>query len=121
MARGNARGCGSGSMVERLEQRTLLAAALPGDPYAHAATLEFGGKTKAIFMDADGDLVTLSLSGPGTGTVRFNQTTDLETSLDAASVELHGTTNLSSLSVKIADKTSKRTVPPCRRSVLTGP
>src|SRR5207237_423630 len=35
------------------------------------AFVTFGGKQKATYIDASGDLVTMAIKGPGTGTVRF--------------------------------------------------
>ena len=59
------------------------------------ATVTFGGKQKAVYTDASGDRVTLSLKGPGTATVSFpgGATGDA----DATSITVDGTTAASSL------------------------
>ncbi len=74
------------ALCERLEHRTLLTA----DPVA------FGGKQRAIYTDADGGTVVISLKGPGTGIVEFAA----DSPADAAVVTLNGTTAASALSVK---------------------
>lgn len=58
-------------------------------------TIEFGGKTRATFTDADGGTVTLTLKGPGTGRVTLRG----QSPADAAGVELTGTTDASSLTI----------------------
>jgi cytoskeletal protein CcmA (bactofilin family) len=60
-------------------------------------TLSFGGKTKATYTDATGDEVTVSLKGPGTGTVFFDGTA---VTGDAARIEVDGATLSTTLSIK---------------------
>ena len=56
----------------------------------------FSAGQPASYTDASGDLVVVSLKGPGTGTVRFTGTRPA----DASAIELHGTTALSTLVIK---------------------
>ena len=63
---------------------------------AGARNLTFDARRKATFTDADGSTVTVSLKGPGSGTVVF----DADGNADAASIALNGATDRSSLSVK---------------------
>lgn len=84
--------------VENLESRCLfsVAPAAVMHPADVPAPITFGGKTKAVFTDADGSTVTISLKGPGTGTVNF--ATDAPA--NAASIDLVGVTAGSSVTVK---------------------
>ncbi|MDP6380042.1 MAG: choice-of-anchor D domain-containing protein, partial [Phycisphaerae bacterium] len=52
---------------------------------------DFGGKVKAEFYDGDGDLVTISLSGPGDGRLYLN----------GSKIVLDGTSGKSTLSIKV--------------------
>jgi subtilisin family serine protease len=59
-------------------------------------SISFGGKTKAVFNDADGSRVTISVKGPGSGLVLF----DTDADADPSGIVLTGVTNRSSVSVK---------------------
>ena len=60
--------------------------------------LPFGGRQKATYYDADGDLVTVSLQGPGQGEVLL----PTGSSADAESISLSGTTGQTQLVVQTA-------------------
>lgn len=83
--------------MESLESRTLLDAEL-----AH-----FGGEFKTQYIDGSGgqtglgDLVTVSLSGPGSGIVHMP---DYSGHYDASLIELHGTTAKTVLTITVAGK-----------------
>ncbi len=61
-------------------------------------TITFGGKTKAVYTDAQGHVVTISLAGPGSGTIGFNTAG----SADPVSFVVTGVTAASKLTVKVA-------------------
>ncbi|MDB5296495.1 MAG: hypothetical protein JWO31_2478 [Phycisphaerales bacterium] len=67
-------------------------------------SLSFGGREKAVFVDADGSRVTVSLRGPGSGTVAFDATGNA----DPSAVVLDGTTADSV--VTVAGRTTLRSV-----------
>jgi hypothetical protein len=83
--------------MESLESRTLLDAVLP----------YFGGGFKTQFIDGSGgptglgDLVTVSLRGPGTGIVHMP---NYYGHYDAAMIELHGTTTESVVTITVEGK-----------------
>lgn len=88
--------------LDLLEPRRLFAADLGGDvgpsplpPLAAQRSVAFGGKTKAVFTDADGSRVAVSLKGPGTGTVVFDANVDV----DPFQIVLADTTAASRVSV----------------------
>jgi hypothetical protein len=79
------------------------AGAAPGDGGDYVlevsnAIVTFGGKQKAVFTDASGDVVTLAIKGPGSGSVRFPG--GAAGNADALSITLDGTTGASSLAIK---------------------
>lgn len=88
--KGNNMGSGflSDGVLETLESRLLLDAVLPG----------FGGGAKTQFTDANDQIVTVTLSGPGTGLVHLPQFGHF----DATLIELHGTTSASRLTITVA-------------------
>jgi Ca2+-binding RTX toxin-like protein len=63
-----------------------------------AATVTFGGRTVGRYTDAAGIVVTVTLSGPGSGTITFGQTGDANPLL----ISLTGTTVHSTLTIKTA-------------------
>jgi len=60
----------------------------------------FGSGTPAIFHDADGDLVTVRLTGPGEGKITFAGPGPGQQ--DARAIELFGTTAASTFSISVA-------------------
>ena len=74
------------------------AAALAGTFEVSLGAIAFDARTPAIYVDASGDAVKVSLKGPGTGRVRF----DSARPADAFEIELDGTTEASALSIKAA-------------------
>ena len=70
--------------------------------------LSFGGGAPATYYDADGDLVTIRLVGPGQGTVSF--TDEGPHQMDGNVVELLGTTGGSSLWITTADRDTKTSI-----------
>jgi len=60
----------------------------------------FGGKTKAKFLDANGDAVTISVKGPGTGWVELTAANGF----DADAIFLNGSTAKSSLIIQTKGK-----------------
>ena len=75
--------------VELLESRLLLS----------AGTLTFTAGTSATFLDANGDAVTISLTGPGAGAVHFAD--GAGDFADAVGIDLVGTTKASTLKVAV--------------------
>jgi subtilisin family serine protease len=63
-------------------------------------SLAFDAKTKATYTDADGTPVTVTLKGPGTGTLEFAAAGDV----DAARLVLTGTTAATTVTVKGATR-----------------
>src|SRR6476469_1730457 len=80
--------------IEPLESRQFLSATM--QPLDIVRSIPFGGKTKAVFTDADGSTVTVSLKGPGSGAVNF----DTDANADASSINLAAVTSGSSVSIK---------------------
>ena len=60
--------------------------------------IEFGGKTKAVFEDKNGDTVTIALKGPGAGQIILGVDADLDSD-DARLIQLDNTTLKSSLKI----------------------
>ena len=58
--------------------------------------IEFDARHPAVYTDASGDVVTVSLKGPGSGAVRFASTRPA----DATRIELRGTTAASALLIR---------------------
>jgi subtilisin family serine protease len=91
----------NGSSASALAYNPITGAgAAPGDGGDYVldvsnAIVTFGGKQKAVYRDASGDAVTISLKGPGSGTVQFAGAA--AGNADAASIVLDGTTAASSL------------------------
>ena len=69
---------------------------------AIARTIHFGGKTKATYTDSQGHVVTITLSGPGSGTIDFLSNGNA----DPADIIITGTTAKSSLTVKNSGSTT---------------
>ncbi|HEY1683202.1 MAG TPA: RHS repeat-associated core domain-containing protein [Tepidisphaeraceae bacterium] len=65
-------------------------------------TINFGGKTKASYTDSSGKVVTITISGPGTGILTFLANGNA----DPISMVLSDTTAKSKLSVKVAGGTA---------------
>ncbi|HEY1685428.1 MAG TPA: RHS repeat-associated core domain-containing protein [Tepidisphaeraceae bacterium] len=65
---------------------------------AIARTINFGGKTKATYTDSQGHVVTITISGPGTGSIDFLSNGNA----DPADINLTGTTAKSSLTITVA-------------------
>jgi len=70
--------------------------------------LSFGGGTAATYYDVDGDAVTITLSGPGVGTVSFAAAGPAQ--LDAGAVELFGTSQGSRLSIRVEGQNAETSV-----------
>ena len=70
-----------------------LSGITPGD-----VTIPFGGRQRATYTDASGDVVVVSLKGPGGGTVRFPNGS--AGNVDATGIVLDGTTGASSLLIR---------------------
>jgi len=70
--------------------------------------IPFGGKQKAQFTDQSGDLVTVSLSGEGTGLVR--RITPEDVGSDATLIELWGTKDKSALTIKTKGLDNQTTI-----------
>lgn len=81
-------GAGSSMVIEPLEPRQLLSAAVLGD-----------GMRSFTFDDADGDRVTVRLSGEGTATIMLDG--DATGGADIDLIKLTGTTDRSSLSIHV--------------------
>ena len=62
------------------------------------AAVTFDARQRATYTDASGDLVVVSMKGPGTGTVQFSGTTG--GNADAIGLTLDGTTEATSLVIK---------------------
>lgn len=62
------------------------------------ALVTFGGRQRAVYRDATGDLVTISIKGPGTGSVRFADGSSGNT--DAVGITLDGTTGASTVVIR---------------------
>ena len=60
----------------------------------------FGGRQRAVYTDASGDVVTISIKGPGTGTVRFAE--GAVNNADPIGITFDGTTLASSVVIKTA-------------------
>ena len=87
----------------------VLAATAPGGPGPQPPpvgevppgserSITFGGKERAVYTQADGDVIVLSIKGPGTGTVFFDAAAGDRA--DPLRVVLDGTTAKSALSVQ---------------------
>lgn len=79
------------------------AGAAPGDGGDYVlevsnAMVTFAGRQRAIYTDASGDRVTISIKGPGSGTVRFSGAAG--GNADAIGLTLDGTTAATSVVVK---------------------
>lgn len=88
-----ARARSSGCTLEALEPRMLRAAQIleTGEQ-----VFTIGGREKAIFADADGSPVIVTLKGPGSGTI----TRPTAGNVDASKIVLDGTTGASTLAIK---------------------
>jgi hypothetical protein len=62
-------------------------------------TIEFSQGKPATFTDADGDTVLVTLSGPGTGRLLFDNADGATSNLDASRVVLAGTSGSTSLTI----------------------
>jgi hypothetical protein len=66
----------------------------------------FDGSKKVNFVDSDGDIVTVSLSGPGTGIIYYPG----DSPCDAGTIVLSGTTDKSSLTITTKGKGAETAV-----------
>ena len=68
------------------------------NPQPVERSITFGGRERAVYTDADGDVITFSLKGPGTGTLFFDAAAGEQA--DARRLVLNDTIGATTLSIK---------------------